>query len=120
MNKELLELGNQICEKIGSNDIEDIDSILIDNIKYTFNEIKSMKWESQGKYDNGESIWQIGIADDECTWKIKEDGEFDLYIMQTASRNGSYYSDYYYEYEEPFIVESREIVTTEWVEVKEN
>ena len=120
MNKKLLELGKQICTKIGSHDIECVDTMVIDNIEYAFAEVESMTWESEGKYDIGQSIWQIGFADEECSWNIKEGRKLDLYIMQCASRTGSYYSDYYYEYDEPFVVESKEIVTREWIQIKED
>lgn len=118
--KELLELGKAICTQIGARDIECVDIIIIGNTKYAFEEVESMKWESEGKYDNGEGVWQIGVADDTHPWNIKEGGRLDLYIMQCASRSGSYFSDYYYDYYEPSVVERREIVTTVWAEVQED
>ena len=118
MNKEELnQLCEQICNQIGSGEssIEHIDKIEVDGIKYTYKEIEELETLDEGKYQNGGSVYAIGIADKEKDWKIE--GEPLFYIEQDFTRSGSYFSDYYYEYEKPYRVkkETKIITIEEWV-----
>jgi len=118
MDKENLnQLCKEICNQIpnGEDNIEQSEKLIIDGITYTYKEVEELTTEDEGKYQNGGSIYAIGVADKEKGWKIE--GEPLFYIEQDFTRSGSYYSDYYYEYEKPYRVKKvTEIVTIEkWV-----
>lgn len=116
--KEIIELGKKICDEIGERDIESASSegINIDGKVYALEEVKEIEWEDEGKYQNGECVYRIGVAYDDIPYNIEI--PFDLYIKQYVSRNGSYYTDYNYEYEKPFVVEKKEVTTIKWVKIK--
>lgn len=111
-----LELYKDICEMMPSNtSLEDSDNIIIDGVEYTFNEIESLTTEDEGKYQYGGSIYGVGIASKDKSWKI--DGEPLFYVEQDFTQTGSYYSHQEREYEKPYIVEKKEVVKTVWKKI---
>lgn len=99
MTKELLELGLKIKDHIGENDIEERDDFVdSDGTKYSWKIVDDGDWVSEGKYEYSDVVVQV----------TKGDEALDLFLLQNASRSGSYYSDYYYQYESPDLVERKE------------
>lgn len=64
-----------------------------------------------GKYQYGEKIFCVGEA-------LQEDYE-PFYVSQTFIRTGSYYSEFYYEYDKFKIVKPVEVVKVDWYVVEE-
>lgn len=121
MEKEKLnQLCKEICNQIpsGEDNIEQSEKLIVDGITYTYEEVEELTTEDEGKYQNGGCIYAIGVADKEEGWKIE--GEPLFYIEQDFTRSGSYYSDYYYDYEKPYRVEKvkKVIEVEEWACVK--
>lgn len=82
--------------------------------KFCFEEVESEGWEDEGKYSNNGYVFRVSVYD--MSGGFLEDLE--LYIKQYASRSGSYFSDYYYEYDAPFRVEriKKVVEIEEWIE----
>ncbi|HCL4447164.1 TPA: hypothetical protein N2D16_002769 [Clostridium botulinum] len=114
---DLQELGKKIIKECGSEDLESCDSFKIDGDIYALEQIEEGDWISEGKYEYSSNVFRIGIANKECAWKV--DKPLNLYINQDVSRTGSYYTDYTYDYEEPYIVEQKEetVVVKKWVAI---
>ena len=109
---ERIELYKNICELFGEEKTVDrIDFVELDGVKYSHKEIEELDVEDEGKYQTGGTIYAIGILDEEKGYGIKETL---FYIEQDFTRSGSYFSEYYYEFESPYVVEQREIVKTIW------
>lgn len=85
-----------------------------EKFKFCFEEVEDEGWEDEGKYSNNGYVFRVSVYDAEGGFVE----DLDLYIKQYASRTGSYYSDYYYEYEEPFrVTKIKKIVEVEeWVQ----
>lgn len=94
------EIVNQIVTNINSKDYDNRDAeetkIIIDNTIYAFKVIEDTGWEDDDKYDYRTMIFQLVERDNK--WKILN--EFDVYFEQCSSRTGSYYTDWYYGYNE--------------------
>ena len=116
MNKELNILAEAIIKQIptGEISIESTDGLVVDGIKYDYEEVDVLSVEDDGKYQYGSTIYGIGLLDEERGYGTKGDVLF--HIKQDFNRSGSYYSDYYYDYEKPYVVEqvTKVITTTEW------
>lgn len=121
LSDEEYKLGCCICELIGQFDISNTDNELVVNgVRYALKEIKDWDWSDEGKYSYGECVYQLGIADKNVRWNIEEGKELNIFIMQEATRSGSYFSDYYYDYEIPYLVIAKEVKTKIWEKVKVN
>ena len=112
MNEELKKLSEGIIKQIptGERNIESSDIFEVDGIKYSYDEEEELDIEDEGKYQYGGCIYAIGLLDEEKGYGVK--GEPLFYMEQDFSRSGSYFSDYYYDYEEPYVVEKVEKVVT--------
>lgn len=107
-----LNLFKEICELFAEKEnVELIDFVELNGVKYTLEEVDEEPVEDYGKYQCGATIYAVGVLDEAKGYGI-DDTLF--YIRQDFVRSGSYYSDYYYEYEKPFIVEKKEVITYEW------
>lgn len=75
--------------------------------KYGFREINDDKWDDQGKYQYKIEKGQLV----EFNEKHRVVKEFDFGVSREVQRSGSYFSDYYYDYEKykPFKIEKVEI-----------
>lgn len=82
--------------------------------KFCFEEIEDEGWEDEGKYQNNGYVFRVSV------YSVNDEflEDLELYVKQYASRSGSYYSDYYYEYDAPFRVEriKKVVEIEEWVE----
>ena len=118
MNEELKVLSKEIIKQIPNGDEDGIESLredlVVDGVKYSYNVTEELEIKDDGKYQFGSSIYGIGLLNTEKGYDIMGDVLF--YIKQDFNRSGSYYSDYYYEYEKPYLVEqvTKVITTTEW------
>lgn len=66
----------------------------VDGIEYGLDIIDDENWDDQGKYQCKDVT---GVL-----YKISEDGnvtKYDIAVTQYITRSGSYFSEYYYEYE---------------------
>lgn len=66
----------------------------IDGVKYQLDIVDESNWDDQGKYQYKDVT---GIL-----YKISEDDsvtKYDIAVTQYMTRSGSYFSEYYYEYE---------------------
>lgn len=115
MSKEEKELYEEICELFGSSCVECKDFVELDGIKYDCEEKEVLDVISEGKYEYGGTVYAVGILDEEKGYGIKEPL---FYMEQDFNRTGSYYSDWEYEYETPYLVEQKEITKTIWKAIK--
>lgn len=96
--KELTHMDLEEAKKIVSHfDNEDWYEELgatVDGVEYGLNIIDDENWDDQGKYQCKDVT---GVL-----YKISEDGnatKYDIAVTQYITRSGSYFSEYYYEYE---------------------
>ena len=117
MKKELKILAEEIIKQTptGERNIESGEGVFtVDELKYTYEEAEVLTVEDDGKYQFGSTIYGIGLLDEVRGYGTKGDVLF--HIRQDFARSGSYYSDYYYDYEKPYLVEqvTKVITTTLW------
>ena len=72
---------------------------------YGFVEFEDEPWKDGGKYSYSSSTYQLvsydqNISDYPCTESIIDD--FNLFSTINMSRSGSYFTDYYYDYDLPY------------------
>lgn len=107
-----LVLFKEICDLFKKKEtITEFDYVELNGIKFSYEEFDELQIEDEGKYQYGGTIYSIGILDEEKGYGIKDTL---FYIRQDFIRSGSYFSDYYYEYEEPYIVKRRQVISFEW------
>lgn len=107
-----IDLYKEICELFAEEEtVEKIDFVELNGIKYSYEEVEELSTEDDGKYQFGGTIYAIGVLKEEDGYGIVEPL---FYIEQDFARCGSYFSDYYYEYESPYIVEQKEITQIVW------
>lgn len=112
-----LELYKRICEALPYNyDLEDIDPVEIDGIKYSTIKVERLTTEDEGKYQFGGTIYGIGLLDEDKEYDII--GEPLFFVEQDFSQTGSYYDFQEREYEKPYLVEQKEITKTIWKRIK--
>ncbi|MBZ9693263.1 hypothetical protein [Clostridium sp. M14] len=117
MKNEEKELLNYILEKLPKDEsMEDTEVIEINGTKYDFVQIEELPTEDEGKYQYGGTIYGFGIYDEEKEYGII--GEPLFFIEQDFTKTGSYYSEQYYEYEEPYLVEKKEKTIIVWESIK--
>lgn len=75
---------------------------------YVIKELEALPVEDEGKYQYGGTIYQVYLDEEET----------DMFIMETWSRNGSYYSDYYYWFDEMQLCEQVQRIITDWAVIK--
>ena len=74
--------------------LEDI-SETIDGVNYAFHVIEEGDWDDEGKYQYRNDIGIFCQCDE--NWFIVK--KFDIAVISSITRTGSYYTDYYYEYD---------------------
>lgn len=111
-----LELYKKICKEIGikyeNEDLEDMESVTIENIEYGLVEVEKLETIDNGKYQCGGTIYGVGFLNEEKGYGIK--GEILFYIEQDFTQTGSYYSSQEREYENPYVVEKKEVKKFVW------
>lgn len=95
---------------------EDFEYFKVDEVEYGIEVIEELQTVDQGKYQFGGNIIGVGILDKTKGWGIVGDVLF--YIRQDFTKSGSYFSEFYFEYEHPYEVERKEVVKTVWEKVK--
>ena len=103
-SKDLLELIKE--NYVISEDLEDVSSITKDGVSYSLVEINSSDWIGGEKYEDKTITYQLvsidkNIASYPCEANILD--YYDVVLTQGISRTGSHYTDWYYEYEEPYV-----------------
>jgi hypothetical protein len=79
--------------------------VKLDDSMYCFHTVDNcdIEWRDEGKYQFQETVAEIVQID--TNWKtIEKSGVF---LFQSVTRSGSYFSDYYYDYSEVIIVEKK-------------
>ena len=71
---------------------------------YEFHIVDELLTEDDGKWQNGGSIYQVYM----------NNRETDMYIMETWARSGSYYSDYYYVFDDLQLCEKYTRTIEDW------
>lgn len=106
------ELYETICELFGEADnVEQLDYVEFEDVKYTYRTEEELDTVSEGKYEYGGTVYAVGIMNDDFNI------ESPLFFMeQSFTRSGSYFSDYYYEFDAPTMVVPKEVTKTIWVQ----
>lgn len=71
---------------------------------YDIREVEELATEDEGKYQYGGTVHRI----------LLDNKETDMCIMETWSRSGSYYSDYYYNYDKLCLCEQYTRTVVDW------
>ena len=98
----------KIVKKLGKLDLDDF-SYTYNNKIYGFKDVGDDKWDDEGKYQY-KTEQGILIETDE---KYKEIQEFKFGISRSVQRNGSYFTDYNYDYEPYEMYEIKEVLIPE-------
>ena len=111
MNKELL---LKIAYIINDEELSLEDCLVeVDNVKYSFENVSQEPWDDQGKYQHSSYEGQLCRVDEDYnTLEL-----YDYYIDQSISRSGSYYSDWYYDYQNVRIYKIEKVLIPEEVKV---
>ena len=89
-----LEKAKEIVSHFDNEDWYEELGATIDGVKYQLDIVDDGNWDDQGKYQYKDVT---GIL-----YKISEDDsvtKYDIAVTQYMTRSGSYFSEYYYEYE---------------------
>lgn len=100
----------------GVGDILDGFTILIDNINLAFVCVLDSGWDDQGKYQYMSIDYQLVSYDNsKHSWPTNDNiiDYYDFIFTQHISRSGSYFSDYYYEYDKPEPYKLKEFLVPE-------
>lgn len=114
---ELSEIWDMLYYEIDVNECIDYQEAVleIEGAKYTFSfeEVETADWEDEGKYSQGGYVYRVAVHDMEGGFVE----DLDLYVRQWVTRCGSYFSEYYYEYDSPYRVklEKKIVEVEEWV-----
>jgi hypothetical protein len=108
VNQDLLDVVNANLEEFNKNRDDEKDPLEkfefhLENIGFAFINRYESSWEDQGKYQYQESIgqlvaWDLNKAKYPCDKSIVE--RYNLFGTVNCSRSGSYFSEYYYNYDE--------------------
>ena len=109
LNREQVE---EILLNIGTKRAE-LDVVELDGALYYLSEKEDEGWESDGKFEANYYIYELMRNDGD---EIKPTG---IFVGQGRIRTGSYYSEYYYEYESFDIFEQIEVTVKKWVVKKD-
>ncbi len=88
----------------GIGDILEEFTILTDNINFAFICTEEPDWDDQGKYQYMSIDYQLVSYDNsKHSWPTNDNiiDYYDFIFTQHISRSGSYFSEYYYEYDKP-------------------
>ncbi len=91
-----LEEAQKIVKEFDECVLEDA-GVIVDGKKYKTELLEDENWDYQGKY---QYKYQTGILC-ECDDNWNTVKKFDIALTLCIIRSGSYFSDYYYEYEKP-------------------
>ena len=103
-----INLFSKIVKKLDKQDLEDFQYIN-DYIIYGFKEIGDDNWEDEGKYQYRIEQGKLIEMDE----NYKEIQSFNYGVSRSVQRNGSYFTDYNYEYEPYEFFELKEVLIPE-------
>jgi len=98
----------KIVKKIGKTDIDEFEYIH-NNKTYAFKDVSEGNWDDQGKYQYKTVKGQLIEMNEE----YQEIQSFNFGISRSVQRNGSYFTDYNYDYEPYEMFEIKEILVPE-------
>ena len=101
-SKELIE---KVKDWFSTNsDLEDYESLEYNGVSYNLYLVECGDWEDEGKYQYQYNMYQLASFDKNIKgWLCDESliDKYNLFLGQCITRCGSYFSDYYYEYDKP-------------------
>ena len=108
VNQDLLDIVNANLEEFNKKRDDEKDPLErfefhLENIGFAFINRYESSWEDEGKYQYQELIgqlvaWDLNVEKYPCDKSIVE--RYNLFGRVSCGRSGSYYSEYYYTYEE--------------------
>lgn len=113
---ELSEIWDMLYEELDVNDCIECQEVTLKlegaKYKFCFEETDTTSWEDEDKYSQGSYIYRVSVYDSEGGFVE----DLDLYVQQWVTRCGSYFSEYYFEYDSPYRVklEKKVIEVEEW------
>jgi len=103
-----IDLFAKIVKKLGKQDLEDF-AYTYNNKIYGFKDVGDDNWDDQGKYQYKTEQGQLIEMDK----KYNEIQSFNFGISRSVQRNGSYFTDYNYDYEPYDMFEIKEVLVPE-------
>ena len=100
----------KIVKKLGKLDLDDF-SYTYNNKIYGFKDVGDDNWDDEGKYQYKTEQGQLIEMDT----NYQEIQEFNFGVSRSVQRNGSYFTDYNYDYEPYEMFEIKEILVPEVV-----
>ena len=108
-NKNMdINLISKIVKKLGKQDFEEFEYTYNNKI-YGFKEIGDEEWDDQGKYQYRIEQGQLIEMDE----NYKEIQSFNYGVSRSVQRNGSYFTDYNYDYEPYEMFKLKEVLIPE-------
>lgn len=100
----------------GVGDILEDFTVLIDNINFAFICIQESGWDDQGKYQYSSIDYQL-VSYNHSKRSYPTDDNileyYDFIFTQHISKSGSYFSDFYFEYDKPEPYKLKEVIVPE-------
>lgn len=99
-------LNEKFPDKYDCPDMEDNFELEIDGVSYGILEEDESDWTDEGKYSYADKTYQLVSYDKNVSEYICDESivdKYDLFINQCFSRSGSYFTDYYYQYNSPTV-----------------
>jgi len=101
-----------------TNHLEDDFDFDFDDVRYGVTCVEESDWDDEGKYQYQNNVYQLvsydpSVAGYPCTKNITSN--FNLFFELSVKRSGSYFSDYYYQYDCPTIQIASEKIVPEQV-----
>lgn len=88
------------------NSLEDCRDFHFGNLAYNLYCVEEGDWDDEGKYQYQYNLYQLASYDENVKkWLCDESlvDKYNIFLGQCVTRCGSYFSDYYYEYDKPDI-----------------
>lgn len=106
-----------ISDNYGNTSLDwDFTHVEVEGVKYGIELVESLPTIDEGKYQYGGNVFKVGVFNEDKKHGIE--GDILFYIRQNFTQCGSYFSEQYFEYDEVYEVEPKEIVKIEWEAVK--
>lgn len=100
------ELIGRVEEWFTSGDLEDYKSLDFEGKSYNLLMIEEGDWDDEGKYQYQYNLYQLASYDKNVKCYLCNESlidKYNLFLGQCVTRCGSYFSDYYYEFDKPDI-----------------
>lgn len=91
---------------------DDIIDLIFENGHYSFCLVSEDSWMDEGKYQHSNSIYQlISYNNKDIEYPCEKNiiDKINLFFDLPISRSGSYYSDYFYQYDKPMVMQLNKI-----------